>query len=191
MVAQIERRNFEMDVRPVLPTISVPSMVLHCARDPLVPVELGRYLGEHLRGARYVEIDGDFHGSWRTEDMAKLGPPLLEFLGSIGFEQPPPRATRTLSTIVFTDIVGSTERAAQMGDHAWREVLDKHDAAAAGRVAEFDGRLVKTTGDGVLATFDGPSDRHPGGASHPRQRRSIRRRNPRRRAHRGGRASQR
>ena len=75
---------------PILSTISVPTLVMHCAKDPLVPVELGRYLGEHIPGARYVEIDGDFHGSWRTEDMAKLGPPLLEFLGSIGFEEPPP-----------------------------------------------------------------------------------------------------
>ena len=157
MVAEIERRNFEIDVRAILPTISVPTLVMHCAKDPLVPVEAGRYLGEHIPGARYVEIDGDFHGSWRTEDMAKLGPPLLEFLGSIGFEEPPPPATRALATILFTDIVGSTERAAEMGDHAWREMLDKHDATAADRVAEFGGRLVKTTGDGLLATFDGPS----------------------------------
>jgi class 3 adenylate cyclase/pimeloyl-ACP methyl ester carboxylesterase len=157
MVVQIERRNFEIDVRPILPTISVPTLVMHCARDPLVPVEFGRYLGEHLPGARYVEIDGDFHGSWRVEDMAKLGPPLLEFLGSIGFKEPPPPATRTLATILFADIVGSTERVAEIGDHAWRETLDKHDATAAKRVAESGGRLVKTTGDGLLATFDGPS----------------------------------
>jgi class 3 adenylate cyclase len=157
MVAEIERHNFEIDVRPILPTISVPTLVMHCAKDPLVPVEFGRYLGEHIPGARYVEIDGDFHGSWRIEDTAKLAPPLLEFLGSIGFEEPPPPATRALATILFTDIVGSTERAAEMGDHAWREVLDKHDAAAAERVAQWGGRLVKTTGDGLLATFDGPS----------------------------------
>jgi class 3 adenylate cyclase/pimeloyl-ACP methyl ester carboxylesterase len=157
MVAEIERRNFEIDVRPILPTISVPTLVMHCAKDPLVPVEAGRYLGEHIPGARYVEIDGDFHGSWRIEDMAKLGPPLVEFLGSIGFEEPPPPATRALATILFTDIVGSTERAAHMGDRVWREMLDKHDATAAERVAESGGRLVKTTGDGLLATFDRPS----------------------------------
>jgi class 3 adenylate cyclase len=157
MVAEIERRNFEIDVRPILPTISVPTLVMHCAKDPLVPVEAGRYVGEHIPDARYVEIDGDFHGSWRTEDTAKLAPPLLEFLGSIGFEKPPPPATRALATILFTDIVGSTERAAEMGDHAWHEMLDKHDATAADRVAESGGRLVKTTGDGLLATFDRPS----------------------------------
>jgi len=157
MVTQIERRNFEIDVRPILPAISVPTLVMHCAKDPLVPVEAGRYLAEHIPDARYVEIDGDFHGSWRIEDMAKLAPPLIGFLGSIGFEEPPPPATRALATILFTDIVGSTERAAQMGDHAWREMLDKHDVTAAERVAEAGGRLVKTTGDGLLATFDRPS----------------------------------
>ena len=157
MVAEIQQRNFEIDVRPILSTISVPTLVMHCAKDPLVPVEAGRYLGEHIPGARYAEIDGDFHGSWRTEDMAKLAPPLLEFLGSIGFEQPAPPATRVLATILFTDIVGSTERAAEMGDNAWSEMLDKHDAIATDRVSESGGRLVKTTGDGLLATFDGPS----------------------------------
>ena len=157
MVAEIERHNFEIDVRSILPTISVPTLVMHCAQDPLVPVEAGRYVGEHIPDARYVEIDGDFHGSWRDEDTAKLGPPMLEFLGSIGFEETPPPATRALATILFTDIVGSTERAAEMGDRAWREVLDKHDATATDRVAEFGGRLVKTTGDGLLATFDRPS----------------------------------
>jgi pimeloyl-ACP methyl ester carboxylesterase len=158
MVAEIEKRNFEMDVRSILPTISAPTLVMHCARDPLVPVALGRYLGDRIPAARYVEIDGDFHGSWSTADMAKLGPPLIEFLSSIGFSEPPPSpATRALATILFTDIVGSTARAAEIGDQAWREVLDEHDAAAAAAVADRGGRLVKTTGDGLLATFDGPS----------------------------------
>lgn len=157
MAVQILQRNFEIDVRPILPTISAPTLVMHCSGDPLVPVAVGRYLGEHIPGARYVEVDGDFHGSWRTTDMAKLGPPLLEFLGSAGLGEPRPAASRALATILFTDIVGSTERAAQIGDQAWHELLDKHDAIAAEAVAESAGRLVKTTGDGLLATFDGPS----------------------------------
>jgi class 3 adenylate cyclase len=107
--------------------------------------------------ARYVELDGDFHGSWRVEDMAKLGPPLVSFLGSLGLEQPRAAPSRALASILFTDIVGSTDRAAAMGDHAWRDLLDKHDALAAESVEAWGGRLVKTTGDGVLATFDGPS----------------------------------
>jgi pimeloyl-ACP methyl ester carboxylesterase len=157
MVTEIERRNFEIDVRPILSTVSVPTLVMHCTNDPLVPVEAGRYLAEHIPGARFVELDGDFHGSWRMEDMAKLAPPLFEFLSSIGFDAPPPPATRALATILFTDIVGSTARAVELGDHAWREMLDDHDKAAAAAVAEHGGRLVNTTGDGVLATFDGPS----------------------------------
>jgi len=157
MVAEIEQRNFEIDVRSILPTISVPTLVMHCDKDPLVPVAGGRYVAEHIPGARYAEIDGDFHGSWRKEDMERLGPPLVEFLGSIGFEQRPRPATRALATVLFTDIVGSTARAAEMGDHAWRETLDRHDSTAAERVAGCGGRLVKTTGDGLLATFDGPS----------------------------------
>jgi class 3 adenylate cyclase/pimeloyl-ACP methyl ester carboxylesterase len=157
MGLEILQRNLEIDVRPILPTISVPTLVMHCSGDPLVDVEVGRYLGEHIPDARYVEVDGDFHASWRTTDMAKLGPPLLEFLGSLGVGEPRPATSRALATILFTDIVGSTERAAQIGDQAWHELLDKHDAIAAEAVAESAGRLVKTTGDGLLATFDGPS----------------------------------
>jgi class 3 adenylate cyclase/alpha-beta hydrolase superfamily lysophospholipase len=155
MVGEIERRNFEMDVRPILSTITVPTLVMHCTRDPLVPVELGRYLGANIPGARYVEIDGDFHASWRTGDIVKLGPPMLEFLAAVGFEGR--AASRALATILFTDIVGSTEHAAQLGDRRWRELLDRHDAAASERIAECGGHLVKTTGDGLLATFDRPS----------------------------------
>lgn len=157
MAEQIMRRNFEIDIRPILSTVSVPTLVMHCTDDPTVPVELGRYLGEHIADARYAEIGGDFHASWRSEDMAKLRPPVLEFLGSIGFEEPRLPSSRALATILFTDIVGSTERAAEMGDRAWKELLDTHDAVAADRVAASGGRLIKTTGDGLLATFDGPS----------------------------------
>jgi class 3 adenylate cyclase/pimeloyl-ACP methyl ester carboxylesterase len=157
MVAQIMQRNFEIDVRPILSTISAPTLVMHCSGDPRIPVELGRYLGEHIPGARYVEIEADFHVSWRMEDMAKLGHPLVDFLGSIGFEEPRPPSDRVLATILFTDIVGSTQRADAMGDRAWRQVLDKHDSVASECVAAWGGRLIKTTGDGLLATFEGPS----------------------------------
>jgi class 3 adenylate cyclase len=157
MASQIMQRNVEIDVRPILTTISARTLVMHCTNDPRIPVEVGRYLGQHIPDARYVEIDGDFHASWRTEDMAKLRPPLVEFLGSIGLEEPRPPTNRALATILFTDIVRSTERATELGDHAWRELLDKHDAIAAEQVAAWGGHLIKTTGDGLLATFDGPS----------------------------------
>src|SRR5205085_2693599 len=157
MVRQIEESNFAMDVRSILPTISVPTLVMQCDGDPVVPVALGRYLGEHIPGARYTEIDGDFHGTWLVEDLAKLQPPFVEFLASIGLEEPRQPPARVLATILFTDIVGSTERAAEMGDRGWRATLDKHDAIASERVTEAGGRLIKSTGDGVLATFVGPS----------------------------------
>jgi class 3 adenylate cyclase/pimeloyl-ACP methyl ester carboxylesterase len=157
MAVQILRRNSEIDVRSILSTVSVPTLVMHCVEDPLVSVAHGRYLGEHIPKARYVELDGDFHGSWRAEDMAKLGPPFFSFLSSLGLEEPRATPTRALATILFTDIVGSTDRAVDIGDHAWHELLDKHDALAAEGIEAWSGRLVKTTGDGVLATFDGPS----------------------------------
>jgi class 3 adenylate cyclase len=157
MVAEIEQRNFEIDVRAILPTISTPTLVTHCTDDPLVPVELGRYLGQHIPGARYAEIDGDFHGSWRTEDLAKLASPMFDFLSTLGLEEPRRPASRALATVLFIDIVSSTSLAADMGDRAWRELLDKHDAMRADAVAEWGGRIVQTSGDGFLATFAGPS----------------------------------
>jgi class 3 adenylate cyclase/alpha-beta hydrolase superfamily lysophospholipase len=157
VVEEIERRNFEIDVRAILPTISVPTLVMHCARDPLVPVEFGRYLGDHIPSARYVEVDGDFHGSWRSEDLAKLALPMFEFLGALGLEEQRLPASRALATILFIDIVGSTTLAAEMGDRAWTELLDKHDAMRGEVVTECGGRIVQTSGDGFLATFGGPS----------------------------------
>jgi class 3 adenylate cyclase/pimeloyl-ACP methyl ester carboxylesterase len=157
MAEQIMRCNFEIDVRSILPTISVPTLIMHGSGDPLIPVEIGRYLGEHVAGARYVEIESDFHVSWRVEDMARLSPPLLDFLGSIGLQETRRPSSRALATILFTDIVGSTERAGEIGDRAWRTLLDRHDAIATDCVAASGGRLIKTTGDGLLATFSGPS----------------------------------
>ena len=157
MVMQIWQRNIDIDVRPILPAISVPTLVMHCRGDPIVPVELGRYLADHIPGARYAEIDGDFHGSWEPAEMARLGPPFAEFLSSIGLEQARPPANRALATILFTDIVGSTGHAVSIGDNAWRELLDRHDALASDMVTQYGGRLVKTTGDGLLASFDRPS----------------------------------
>lgn len=160
MCREIMERNFEIDVRPFLPSVSVPTLVLHCTDDPALPVEFGRFLGSHIPGARYVEIDGDFHGSWRVEDMAKLRPPLVEFFAELfGSEEAAtaPSGERELATVLFTDIVASTDRAAEVGDSVWKEMLDRHERDAADAVATAGGRLVKTTGDGMLATFSGPS----------------------------------
>lgn len=160
MCCEIMRRNFEMDVTPFLSVISVPTLVMHCDRDPVVPVDLGRELARQIPGARYAEIDGDFHGSWRREDNLKLGPPLASFLAeALGESRSGADAVgdRELATVLFTDFVASTERASEVGDATWKSMLDGHEQAAEQAIGRVGGRLVETTGDGLLATFTGPS----------------------------------
>ncbi|RDH79822.1 alpha/beta fold hydrolase [Mycolicibacterium moriokaense] len=151
MVEQILRSNFAIDVRHVLSAISVPVLVMHAHGDPLVPVELGRWLAEHIPSAEFVDIEGEFHGDWNTKG---LFPQAVSFLAG---EAPESATDRMLATVLFTDIVSSTETDFRVGDHRWRELLDQHDDVAKRRIARHQGRLVKTTGDGLLATFDGPA----------------------------------
>jgi pimeloyl-ACP methyl ester carboxylesterase/class 3 adenylate cyclase len=151
MVGEIMRSNFAIDVRSVLPAISVPTLVLHTQGDPLVPIELGRWLAEHIPSAEFIEFEGAFHGDWNTKG---LFPEAASFLAG---EAPESATDRMLATVLFTDIVSSTETDVRVGDHRWRELLDQHDNVAKRRIARHRGRLVKTTGDGLLATFDGPA----------------------------------
>ena len=143
MVAEIMRSNIEIDVRSALPAISVPTLVLHAQGDPVVPVELGRWLAEHIPSAEFVELPGAFHGDWNTEG---LFPEAAAFLAG---DAPPSATNRMLATVLFTDIVSSTETDVRVGDHRWRELLDRHDDVAKRRIARHRGRLVKTTGDGL------------------------------------------
>ena len=151
MLEQIMLSNFAIDVRSVLPAITVPTLVLHTQGDPIVPVELGRWLAEHIPGAELIEYEGAFHGDWNAKG---LFPEAVSFLAG---EAPQSAADRMLATVLFTDIVSSTETDFRVGDHRWRELLDQHDDVAKRRIARHRGRLVKTTGDGLLATFDGPA----------------------------------
>ena len=151
MVEEITRSNAAIDVRSVLPTISAPTLVLHSQGDPLVPVAVGRWLAEHIPSAEFVELEGAVHGDWNTTG---LFPEAAAFLAG---EAPPSSTDRMLATVLFTDIVSSTETDVRVGDHRWRELLDRHDDVAKRRIARHRGRLVKTTGDGLLATFDGPA----------------------------------
>ncbi|HVL80791.1 MAG TPA: adenylate/guanylate cyclase domain-containing protein [Actinomycetota bacterium] len=155
MAREIMERNLEIDVRKLLPAIGVPTLVLHNSGDPVVDVRHARYMAERIPGATYIEAPGDFHGSWRPEHFVLASSPVLGFIsGQTG--APAPLSDRRLATVVFTDIEASTESAAAVGDERWRSMLDHHDRLAS-RVAErTGGRLVKGTGDGVLATFDGP-----------------------------------
>jgi class 3 adenylate cyclase len=145
------RALLEVDVRPLLPLVHAPTLLLAHRAFEQVPVEHGRYLAEHLPDARLVELPGELPLWWEEPD------PVLnlieEFLVGARRGVAP---TRVLATVLFTDIVGSTARAEEVGDRRWRTLLDTHDELAGRLVERWGGRLVKTTGDGVLATFDGP-----------------------------------
>jgi class 3 adenylate cyclase/pimeloyl-ACP methyl ester carboxylesterase len=146
------RAMFEIDARPILPLIQAPTLVLHRTEAPLVPIEQGRFLADHIAGAKLVELAGtDWGLPWQGADIALDH--VEEFLSGL---RRPPEPTRVLSTVLFTDIVGSTKQAGRLGDRRWRELLAVHDDTARRVVEEFQGQLVKTTGDGILATFDGP-----------------------------------
>jgi len=143
----------EIDVRPALPAIDVPTLVMHRAGDKLVPAFHGHYLAEGIPSARYVELEGDDH-LWVIGDQDAILDEVEEFLvGSRGAAE----SERALATVLFTDIVSSTEKAAALGDRGWRQLLERHDAAVRHQLALHRGREVKTMGDGFLATFDGPA----------------------------------
>ncbi len=143
----------EIDVRAVLPAIGVPTLVMHRRDDRLIPIRQARYLADRIPGARYVELSGVDHLP-TVGDQGALLDEVEEFLvgsrGAHGIE-------RALATILFTDIVGSTETAARLGDQHWRDLLERHDTAVRRELAVHRGHDVKTTGDGFLATFDGPA----------------------------------
>jgi class 3 adenylate cyclase len=143
---------FEIDARPFLPLIQAPTLVLHRIGYPLVPIEHGRYLAEHIQDAKLVELPGS-DGALPYQAADVVFDHIEEFLGNL---RRPPVPARVLATVLFTDIVGSTEQASRLGDRRWRELLEVHDELARRLVEEFGGQLVKTTGDGILATFDGP-----------------------------------
>lgn len=143
----------DIDVRAALPLVHAPTLVLHRTGDRMVSVAHGRYLAEHIDGARLVEVEGRDH-FWWTEGADEILEEIEEFLtGTRSVAEP----DRVLATVLFTDIVDSTVTAARLGDRDWKHVLDRHDALAARQLARHGGQLVKTTGDGILATFDGPA----------------------------------
>jgi len=146
------RALLEVDVRPALPLVQAPTLVLHRPDAQLVPVAHGRYLAEHIPRVTLVELPGaDPTLVWETPELVLDH--IEAFLTGVRRAAAP---TRILATVLFTDIVGSTERAGRLGDRRWGELLNVHDELARRVVEEFGGHLVKTTGDGILATFDGP-----------------------------------
>jgi class 3 adenylate cyclase len=146
------RAMMDVDVRSILPLVQAPTLILHRRDVQSFSVEEGRYLAEHIPQAKLVELPGaDATLAWETPELAL--DLIQQFLTGV---HRPIEPNRVLATVLFSDIVGSTEQASQLGDRRWRELLNVHDELARRLVEEFGGRLVKTTGDGLLATFDGP-----------------------------------
>ena len=145
--------NREIDIRAILPTIHVPTLVLHRTDDRAVVIEEGRYFADHIPGAKLVELEGIDH-FWWVGDSDSILEEIQEFLTG---ERSTAEPDRVLATGLFTDIVDSTKRAAAIGDRRWHDLLDNHNTLARKAINRFSGRVVESTGDGFLATFDGPS----------------------------------
>lgn len=143
---------FDSDVRALLPTISVPTLVIQHPEGRVFPPALGQYLAEHIPGAKYLELPGPDQLIW-AGDQARTAAEIQEFITGV---RPMHATDRVLATVLFTDIVDSTKRAAKLGDHAWRDLLGTFERLSAQVVTAASGRLIKSTGDGILATFDGP-----------------------------------
>ena len=153
-VSALLRMYTLIDVRDVLPTIRTPTLVIHRTGDRCVPVECGRFLAERIPGARYIELPGIDHIPAIGDNAMEIADGIGEFLTGA---KAPVAADTVLATVLFTDIVGSTEKAAALGDRQWRDLLDNHHVTIRRNLALFRGHEVKTTGDGILATFDGPA----------------------------------
>ena len=149
----LTRMNGEIDVRHVLPAIAVPTLLVHRIGDRTLPVEGARYMAERIPGATLVELPGDDHLPF-VGDQDEILDEIEEFLTGI---RPSPAPDRVLATVLFTDIVGSTMRAAELGDRRWRDLLETHHAVVRKELERWQGREVDTAGDGFLATFDGPA----------------------------------
>jgi pimeloyl-ACP methyl ester carboxylesterase len=151
--AAFMRLGSEIDVRHVAPSIHVPTLILHTPDDPVVPFGQAQWLAEQIEGARFVELEGRDHVPWF--DVAdQVVTEVREFL--TGFREAP-EPEKALATVLFTDIVGSTDRARELGDTEWTALLEQHHATVRSVLAQYRGREIDTAGDGFLATFDGPA----------------------------------
>jgi class 3 adenylate cyclase len=151
-VGNLLRMYRDADVRQVLPAITAPTLVLHRTGDRLTPIAGGRRIAELIPGSRFVELPGDDHLA--TVDSDQILDEVEEFLTG---QRHAPEPDRVLATVMFTDIVGSTERAAALGDRRWRDLVARHDELVRRELERHRGRPIKTLGDGFLATFDGPA----------------------------------
>jgi class 3 adenylate cyclase len=154
-VGAIMRMNAEIDARHILPTVRAPTLVLHRIGDMRITIDAGQYIAGHVPGARLVTLPGNNHMFWNEREIVdQIVDETEEFLTGYRAES---ELDRVLATVLFTDIVDSTKRAAALGDRMWRAMLDRHDEIVRQQLSRFRGREVKHTGDGFLATFDGPA----------------------------------
>ncbi len=157
-VQSLMRLNSEINIAGILPSIRVPTLVLHRTEDPTVGIQGGRFLAKHIPDAKLVELDGPDHFPWLGDNASQIADMILDFIAEPGTEAlSATEPQRVLATILFTDIVGSTDRARELGDKAWRELLEAHDMTVRREIARFRGSEVKSLGDGFLAVFDGPA----------------------------------
>jgi len=148
-----QRMAFDIDVRHVVPTITAQTLIIHRIGDKVCHVENARFLASNIAGARYVELPGEDHGPY-AGGGAEIADEIEEFLTGV---REPKEPDRVLVTVLFTDIVDSTERARELGDRSWRQLLDRHHAAVRHELRRFRGREIDTAGDGFFAIFDGPA----------------------------------
>jgi len=151
--AAVLRMNGEIDIRHVLPAVRVPTLLLHSVYDRVIDIGASRYMAEHIPGAKLVELRGIDHVPWGC-DGDRIADEIEDFLTGARHVAEP---DRVLATVLFTDIVGATERAASLGDRRWHDLLDSHHALIRRELVHFRGREIDTAGDGFLATFDGPA----------------------------------
>jgi class 3 adenylate cyclase len=152
-VRQLLQMFLDTDVREALPLIQAPTLVMQRLGDRAVNYRAARWLAERIEGSRYVELEGEDHFPWVGDSEAALAP-IEEFLTGV---RPGPEPERVLATVLFTDIVDSTRLATEIGDRRWRELLEQHHELVRRQLERFEGREIKTTGDGFLAIFDGPT----------------------------------
>jgi class 3 adenylate cyclase len=152
-VIKLRQMNSEIDVTPILPSIQAPTLVIHRVGDVRVSIERARDMAAAIPNARMIELEGKDHFVWLEES----GTVLTEIRNFVDTAQQPIEPDRVLATVLFTDIVDSTQRAAALGDMEWRSILDAHFSLARSQLRRFRGREVKALGDGILATFDGPA----------------------------------
>ena len=145
--------NIKIDVRPILPAVRVPTLIMHRANEIAIRPEHGRYIADHIDGASYLELPGDEHFPW-LEDADRAIAEIQEFVTGV---RPDAVTDRVLATVMFTDVVGSTDHVARTGDAKWRNLIERHDRSVRQIVERARGRYLHSTGDGAVATFDGPT----------------------------------